>query len=160
MTRVIFGVSVSSFAANMSVKQNAIDFAVEYPLAAKVVKKSFYVVDGLTGADSVPKAIELQKQVQTLFSRGGFLLRKWNASDPTVIQHLPPDLKESQTMQLMPDPDQYTKTLGVEWNATHDHFRLTVARVEIHPTAFPSLWWPLGSCCQEYEDSFVSSLSQ
>ena len=127
MTRVTFGVSASSFAANMSVKQNAIDFAMEYPLAAKVVEKSFYVDDGLTGADSVPEAIEVQKQLQNLFSRGGFLLRKWNASDPTVLQHLPPDLKESQTMQLMPDPDQYTKTLGVEWNATHDHFRLTIA---------------------------------
>ena len=91
MTRATFRVSALSFAANMSVKQNAIDFAMEYPLVAKVVEriKSFYVDDGLTGADSVPEAIELQKQLQDLFSRGGFLLRKWNASDPTVLQHLP-----------------------------------------------------------------------
>ena len=34
MTRVTFGVSASSFAANMSLKQNALDFAVDYPQAA------------------------------------------------------------------------------------------------------------------------------
>ena len=35
MTRVTFGVSASSFAANMAVKQNALDFAAEFPEAAK-----------------------------------------------------------------------------------------------------------------------------
>ena len=32
MTRVMFGVSASSFAANMAVKQNAVDHTMEYPL--------------------------------------------------------------------------------------------------------------------------------
>jgi len=41
MTRVTFGVSASSFAANMAVKQNALDFATEFPNAAKVVDESF-----------------------------------------------------------------------------------------------------------------------
>ena len=45
MTRVTFGVSASSFAANMAVWQNAIDHAHEYPLAARVVEKPFYVDD-------------------------------------------------------------------------------------------------------------------
>ena len=76
MTRVTFGVSASSFAANMSMKQNALDFAVEYPQAAKVVEDSFYVDDGLTGADSIQDAIKLQGQLQELFTKGGFLLRK------------------------------------------------------------------------------------
>ena len=35
MTRVTFGVSTSSFVANMSIKQNALESAVDYPLAAK-----------------------------------------------------------------------------------------------------------------------------
>ena len=48
MTRVTFGVSASSFIANKSLKQNALDFAVDYPQAAKVVDDSFYVDDGLT----------------------------------------------------------------------------------------------------------------
>ena len=84
MTRVTFGVSASSFAANMSVKQNAIDLALECPLAVNVVHTAFYVVDGLTGADSTEEAIKLQEQLQDLFSHGGFLLCKWNSNDQTT----------------------------------------------------------------------------
>ena len=66
MTRVTFGISASSFAANMAVKQNANDFALDYPQAANVVDNSFYV-DGLTGADSPKEAIDLCEQLQALF---------------------------------------------------------------------------------------------
>ena len=41
MTRVTFGVSASSFAANMCVKQNAINNAIKFPLAAKATEESF-----------------------------------------------------------------------------------------------------------------------
>ena len=133
MTRVTFGVSASSFAANMSLKQNALDFAIDYPQAAKVVEDSFYVDDGLTGANSIQDAIELRKQLQELFTKGGFLLRKWNSSEPAVLDHIPAGLKELNLTQQLPDPDQYTKTLGIEWNARQDHFCLTVA--ELPPIA-------------------------
>ena len=78
MTRITFGVSALSFVANMAVKQNALDLALEYPQVAAVVEKLFYVDDGLTGADSIEEAVDLQKQLQGLFERGDFLLRKWN----------------------------------------------------------------------------------
>ena len=52
MTQVTFAVCTFSFAANMPVKQNAIDFTMDYPLAVDAVNRAFYVVNGLTGADS------------------------------------------------------------------------------------------------------------
>ena len=76
MSQVTFSVSASLFAANMSIKQSAIDFAMDYPLAIDAVNRAFYVDDRLTGADSTEEAIELQRQLQDLFSRGGFLLHK------------------------------------------------------------------------------------
>ena len=72
MTRVTFGVSASSFAANMAVKQNAIDC--EYPVASEVVHKSFYVDDCLTGAQDPTSALLLQQQLTKLFSFGGILM--------------------------------------------------------------------------------------
>ena len=122
MTRVTLDVSASSFAANMAVKQNAIDFATEFPVAAKVVDTSHYVDDCLSGANSTAEAIDLHTQLHTLFSKGGFLLRKWNSSDPEVIKHIPTDLREVQPVQSLLSPDQYTKTLGVEWKSQTDHF--------------------------------------
>ena len=52
MTRVTFGVSASLFATNMSVKQNALDFAMNYALAVDAVNRAFYVDNGLTGANT------------------------------------------------------------------------------------------------------------
>ena len=126
---VDYRMTASSFAANMSIKQNATDLANEYPLAAKAVNDSFYIDDGLTGADSIEQAMELQKQLQNMFLRGDFLLRKWNSSNPTVLQHLPAELKATQSSHPLPDPDEYTKTLGIEWNSVMDHFRLTITEV-------------------------------
>ena len=57
MTRVTFGVSASSFAANMAVRQNAIDHVQEFPLAAEAAQKCFYVDDCLAGADDPRSAL-------------------------------------------------------------------------------------------------------
>ena len=84
MTRVTFGIAASSYAANMAVKQNAIDHSLESPAAATAVDKSFYVDDRLAGADSPEEAIDLRQQLQELFTRGGFNLRKWSCSSPVV----------------------------------------------------------------------------
>ena len=129
MTRVTFGVAASSYAANMAVKQNAIDLAQEFPAAAKAVHQSFYVDDGVTGADSVEEAVELQKELQTIFDRGGFTLGKWNSSNPATLQHVPADLKESHSLCALPESTEYTKMLGIEWNTVVDNFRLTIAKL-------------------------------
>ena len=82
----------------MCVQQNAVDLALEYPQAAKAVEESFYVDDCLTGADTIRDAVELQKQLQELFTKGGFLFRKWRSSEPNVLKDLPDDLKDQHDL--------------------------------------------------------------
>ena len=130
MTYLTFDVSASSFAANMAVKQNATDFTLQYPLATQKVYKASYVDDGLTGANSIPEAIHLQKQLQELFHKGGFVLRKWNNNEPEILNHLPAELKESQSIQTIAKEDNYTKTLRIEWNSVTNNFRITVAELD------------------------------
>ena len=128
MTRVTFGVSSSSFIANMCVKRNATDFPHKYPLAAKIVDSSFYVDDCLAGADSVEEGIEVHRQLQELFAEAKFLLRKWNSSNPAVLDAIPANLRDSQTSLTLSDTeDVYTKTLGIEWHSVMDPFRLDVS---------------------------------
>ena len=43
------------------------------------------------------------------------------------MEHIPLELRDSQPFQILPSDDDYTKTLGIEWNANKDHFRLTIA---------------------------------
>ena len=59
LMRLTFGVSAFSFAVNMAVRTNAIHNKGTHQRAALAVKKSFYVDDELTGADSVAEAIIL-----------------------------------------------------------------------------------------------------
>ena len=60
MTRLTFGVCASSFAANMALRQNALDYQHKYPQAAKAALDDFYIDDGLTGEDTADDAIRLQ----------------------------------------------------------------------------------------------------
>ena len=113
----------------MAVKQNAIDHAYECPLAADVVEKSFYVDDCLSGAEDRETAIKLQEQLHDLFACGGFLFRKWNSNDPLVLQSIPEDLRDSREIHPISETDEYTKTLGLEWNVTMDQFHLTVSNL-------------------------------
>lgn len=71
-----FGVSASSFAANMAMRQNAIDLAHDYPLAAKVVEEMFYVHDYLTGADSLEDVIKIAEGAPAIICPWGFFVKK------------------------------------------------------------------------------------
>ena len=123
MTRLTFGVSASSFAANMALKQNAISHRQSHPQAYQAVLESFYVDDGLTGADSVDEAVQLREELQELFSLGGFELRKWKSSSGEVLSSIPKGLTDPKTTQEIILENDYTKVLGVEWNAVTDCFR-------------------------------------
>ena len=128
MTRVTFGVSASSFAANMALKQNAINHCQDFPLAAEVVHECFYVDDCLTGANDTESALLLQQQLTELFSCGGFVLRKWNSSDSSVLKKIPEDLRDRNEVQTFSKATEYSKTLGIEWNTTSDTFHLNVSK--------------------------------
>ena len=62
MMRLTFGISVSTFAAIMAVRQNAMDHELSFLQATKAILDAFYVDDGLIGADSITQGIELQNQ--------------------------------------------------------------------------------------------------
>ncbi len=88
MTRVTFGVSASSFAANMAVKQNASDLSQDYPMAAEM---SFYV--------DFKSALLLQRELTEMFARGGFVLRKWNSNDRSILKQIPEALRDPREVQ-------------------------------------------------------------
>ncbi len=127
MTRITFGVCASSFAANMSVTQNAMDHTHDYSMATKAVEESFYVDDALTGTDSIEEAIRLQMQLHDLLSCERFLLRKGNCSDPTVLDNILFELRDKHEIQSTTYKKRKTKTLWFEWNTHSDQFNLTIA---------------------------------
>ena len=107
----------------MALRRNVLDHQQEYPQAAKVAMESFYVDDGLVGADSVDDAICLREDLQKLFSLGGFKLRKWKASDATVALSIPLQFRDKEPSHLIVYSEAITKVLGLEWNTVTDTLR-------------------------------------
>ena len=79
--------------------------------------------NGLLGADSVDEAVRLKKGLQELFSLGGFKLRKSKSSNGKVSPSIPENLIDPKTTQETLLEKDYTKILGVEWNAVTDCFQ-------------------------------------
>ena len=75
------------------------------------------------------ETVKLQDQLQNLFSKGGFLLQKWSSSNPNILKHLIPELLNTPSSHPIPDINEYTKTLGIQWNSVLDHFRLSVTEL-------------------------------
>ena len=120
MCRVIFGITSSPFLASQVLLQTAEDHKDQYPDAAAIVQKSFYVDDCLTGADDLDVAKQLRSDLNDLLSLSCFNLRKWRSNSPELLAALPPDLKEVDNSNLTVTPSDCPKTLGIHWNSSTD----------------------------------------
>ena len=127
MTQITFAVALSSFANNMTVKQNALDCAYRFPLASAAVHTSFYIDNGLVGANSLEGAINLQMQIQKLFACGGFLLCMWKASNPDALRHLSADLLDAPLPQTIHKPHEFVKVPGIKSSPRLDSFRQRIS---------------------------------
>ena len=115
----------------MAMRQNALDHQKKYPLAAQAIMDSFYVDNGSDGEDSIDEAtcIKLQAEMKELFELGGFVHWKWKSSGPAIVAQIPHKLVDSQSTQSL-NIDQFTKVLGMEWNATSDTFPSVVSSLK------------------------------
>lgn len=86
-----------------------------------------YVEDGLAGADSIEDAIQLRKELQHLFSFGGFELRKWKTSEKAVEQSIVKQFRVEESSCTIKYAERFMKALGVEWNAIAYTFRPKVS---------------------------------
>ena len=131
MTRVTFGIASAAFLATNSVFRLAEDNEAKFPLAAKVVRESFYVDDGLPSLQTKQEAILLQRQLHDLFATGGFKLHKWDSNSTEVLNSIPQEIRSSQTTSKLGDSDNFVKTLGIEYNLNQDYFRFSTAELSV-----------------------------
>ena len=69
----------------------------------------------------------MQQQLQSALERGGFLLRKWNSSNPVVLDQIIVELRDARPAHSISNANNSTKALGLEWDVTSDCFHLIVA---------------------------------
>ena len=121
MKRLTFGIASSPFLATRVLHQMADDYQDKYPEAAAMVKKSFYVDDCLTGANTPEEALQKLQDLCSLVAEGQMMLRKWRSNSTQVLQQIPEKLRETSDLTLC-DPAGSLKTLGVHWSTETDAF--------------------------------------
>ncbi|XP_043064800.1 uncharacterized protein LOC122320698 [Drosophila ficusphila] len=83
---VTYGTKPAAFLAIRAMQQLSYDEEAEFPLAAKIVRRDFYVDDLISGGDSIEEAAQIREQVKELLSMGHFPLRKWCSNEAAALE--------------------------------------------------------------------------
>lgn len=123
---VTYGTSCAPFCATACLKQLADDEERDFPIAAVVVRKDFYMDDVLSGGDDIEEVRECQQQLTAMLQRGGMQLHKWCANTPELLTNIPPEDQELLARIEEHTPIEICKTLGLLWQPNQDVFLFDV----------------------------------
>lgn len=128
LTTVTYGTASAPFLATRCLVQLAEDGESTHPVAAKVVRKDFYVDDMITGVDNPEEGKELVEEMVKLTDSAGMTLRKWNSNCGEVLSELQPHLRDDRVLYEMDSspPTATVKTLGLVWCPSSDNFYFTL----------------------------------
>lgn len=118
---VTYGTASASYLATKALKQLATDEKERFPLACATALDDFYMDDLMTGADNIPDALVLQKQMILLMESGGFCVSKWASNSNPLLESVPENQREINC-PLDINIDATIKTLGLTWNPCTDCF--------------------------------------
>ena len=76
-TRHVFGAKSSPMCANYALLQAGVDNQVDHPIAAKAIKRNFYMDDFAKSVATVEEAVHVYQDMRTTLQKGGFNLLKW-----------------------------------------------------------------------------------
>lgn len=136
--RVVFGVNCSPFLLNATLQYHLDAFTEIDPEFVRVMKRSFYVDDLVTGDKTTQDASELHDKAKTRLALGGFKLRKWLTNseelrekirqcelrDESNVNNEIKSADESYAKELLGRKEGTTneKVLGLSWNCNEDLF--------------------------------------
>ncbi|XP_062556846.1 uncharacterized protein LOC134221675 [Armigeres subalbatus] len=125
---VTYGVASSPHHATRTLVQLATDDGGAFPLAEQVIRNDSYIDDFLTGGESAEVVVNIYKELSSLLQRGGFGVHKFCTNDPTVLNNIPEELRESYVSYSFEDTgiNNTIKTLGLIWNPLEDYFTFFV----------------------------------
>jgi hypothetical protein len=96
LSTVTYGTASAPYLATRCLQQLAGDESKDFSLAPETLTNNFYVDDALCGANTIEDALRLQQELIALLERGGFHLRKFCASHPSILEAVPPECREME----------------------------------------------------------------
>ncbi|XP_058803296.1 uncharacterized protein LOC131671111 [Phymastichus coffea] len=127
LTVVTFGVAAAPFLAIRTLQQLAIDEALNFPRASKLLLKNFYVDDFLAGADTSEEISAIREEMTALLQRGGFIIRKWASNSLEVLTSINEEVLD---LDHVVKEALLQKTLGVVWDSRADTFQYCIGQID------------------------------
>ena len=119
-TRHVFGAKSSPTCANYALLQTGVDNRESHPIAAKAIKRNFYMDDFAKSVATVEEAVHVYQDVRTTLKKGGFELLKWICSNEEVTRSIP-EQDRSQAKSKTFEAEPHTSSLlGMQWNVDND----------------------------------------
>nr|XP_021334729.1 uncharacterized protein LOC101884915 [Danio rerio] len=117
-----FGTTCSPCCATFALQKHVQDHSQPGDQVREVIEKSFYVDNCLYSLPSKDGAKDLVDQLCSLLNEGGFELRQWASNCPTVVAHLPCDIRSNNCELWLSQGLQDTQesTLGLLWRCQSD----------------------------------------
>ncbi|XP_062713178.1 uncharacterized protein LOC134290149 [Aedes albopictus] len=116
---VTYGTSCAPFLAIRVLQKLADDEEQRFPLAARALRRDFYVDNLLTGSNDTSSLAATCKQLIAMLASAGLPLRQWSSNNQTVLNAIPPELRETETL-LDLDHEASVTTLGLRWEPATD----------------------------------------
>ncbi|KAH9634757.1 hypothetical protein HF086_013617 [Spodoptera exigua] len=116
-----YGTKVAPFIAMRTLQQLAKDEGNAFPLGQKALLNEFYMDDAITGHHTIESTKLLQKELNELLKKGGFVLRKWATNEPSILKELQ-NKDKSNNNDFNFKQAEFSKTLGLTWNDGSDTF--------------------------------------
>ena len=112
--RYVFGANSSPTCANYALLQTGIDNKEGHQIAAKAIKRNFYMEDFAKSVATVEEAFQVYKDVRITLKLGGFNLLKWICNDDLVTRTIP-ERDRSEAKNKTFDAEPHTSSfLGMQ----------------------------------------------
>ncbi|XP_053698802.1 uncharacterized protein LOC128745752 [Sabethes cyaneus] len=117
-----FGATCSPCSAQYIKNLNAEQFTDEYPEVAKAIVHNHYVDDYFDSVDTVEEAVRLAKNVATVHSRGGFVMRNWVSNSMEFLRQMG-ERNSGDPVHFHENKETGTeRVLGIIWEPAKDAF--------------------------------------
>ena len=88
-----YGTSPASFIAQKCLIVIADEIQEHHPIAAKIIKRCFYMDDIIAGCDNEEQLVELQTIIHQALAAHGFILRKYSSNSSKLLEKIDENLK-------------------------------------------------------------------
>lgn len=119
---VTYGKASAPFLVVRSLFQLANDIQYKFPKVSEILKRDFYVDDGLAGSNNIKGALVLRDDSITVTNSVGFTLRQWASNEPKLVEGLPAEIANVNLCTK----DETQGALGVQWLPCRDVLKYKV----------------------------------